>query len=81
MEQMKQSGISEDTFRALEYSGIEFHKEFHGFETVEESIAQSVDIIRKHSLLPRNVFIHGLVIDPKTRKVDVISLDKHPHVT
>lgn len=77
MNKMKQEeGISEDTFKALEYSGIDFHREFHGFETVEESIAQSVEIIRGHPLLPAHVLVHGLVIDPHTGKVDIVSIDE-----
>lgn len=76
MDRMKKEGITEETFNALDYSGIDFHKEFHGFETVEESISQSVEIIRGHPLLPSNVLVHGLVIDPETGKVDVISIDK-----
>ncbi|MBO1002890.1 beta-class carbonic anhydrase [Pseudogracilibacillus auburnensis] len=75
-DKMKAEGITDETFKALEYSGIDFHKEFHGFNTVEESIAQSVEIIREHPLLPSHVLVHGLVIDPNTGKVDVISLDK-----
>jgi len=76
MERMKNEGMKEDTFKALEYSGIDFHKEFHGFETVEESINQSVEIIRGHPLLPAHVLVHGLVIDPDTGKVDVVSIDE-----
>src|SRR5699024_10151066 len=44
-DKMKDAGIKDETFTALDYSGVDFHQEFHGFETVEESIAQSVDII------------------------------------
>src|SRR5690625_4926633 len=29
MERIKKAGISDDTFRALDYSGIDFHQEFH----------------------------------------------------
>lgn len=76
MDRMKDAGIKDETFKALEYSGVDFHKEFHGFETVEESIAQSVEIIRENPLLPPHVLVHGLVISPETGKVDVVSLDK-----
>src|SRR5690625_2868004 len=76
MDKMKKEGITEETFNALEYSGIDFHREFHGFETVEESIAQSVEIIRGHPLLPAHVLVHGLVIDPHTGKVDIVSIDE-----
>lgn len=72
---MKKEGITDETFKALDYSGIDFDQEFHGFETVEESIAQSVEIIREHPLLPSYVRVHGLVIDPHTGKVDVVHID------
>lgn len=75
MDKMKEEGITDETFKALDYSGIDFHKEFHGFQTVEDSIAQSVDIIREHPLLPSHVLVHGLVIDPNTGKVDVVAID------
>src|SRR5699024_9623956 len=70
------AGVKDETFTALDYSGVDFHQEFHGFETVEESIAQSVDIIRNHPLLPSHILVHGLVISPETGKADVVSLDK-----
>ena len=76
IDKMKAEGITEETFKTLDYSGFDLHHEFHGFDTVEESIAQSVDIIREHPLLPKHVLVHGLVIDPHTGKVDVISLDE-----
>ncbi len=76
MDQMKAEGIKDETFKALEYSGIDFHHEFHGFQTVEESIAQSVEIIREHPLLPAHVLVHGLVISPDTGKVDIVSIDE-----
>lgn len=75
-EKMIAEGITEETFKTLDYSGIDFDKEFHGFQTVEESIAQSVEIIREHPLLPSYVLVHGLVIDPHTGKVDVVHIDK-----
>jgi len=76
IQKMKNTGIKDETFQALDYAGIDLHKEFHGFDTVEQSIEQSVQIIRNHPLLPPHVKVHGLVIDPVTGKVDVISKDK-----
>src|SRR5699024_594453 len=72
---MSGEGISDETFHILEHAGINFHDEFHGFDTVEESVQQSVDIIRNHPLLPNYVKVHGLVIDPKTGKVDIVDIE------
>ncbi|GAB3798636.1 carbonic anhydrase [Virgibacillus kimchii] len=76
-EEMASRGISDDTIKTLTRAGIDFEDEFHGFETVEKSVEQSVDIIRNHPLLPSEVKVHGLVIDPGTGKVDVVTKDEN----
>ncbi|MFD1849960.1 beta-class carbonic anhydrase [Oceanobacillus bengalensis] len=72
-EGMKDRGIQQETLDTLTHAGIDFHEEFHGFDTVEESVEQSVGIIRNHPLLPEGIKVHGLVIDPGTGKVDVVT--------
>lgn len=72
-QEMIDQGIEESTLKTLTHGGIDFEEEFHGFQTVEESIEQSVSIIRNHPLLPSYVKVHGLVIDPGTGKVDVVT--------
>ena len=37
-----------------------------------DSKDNSVDIIKNHPLMPKDVPVHGLVIDPKTGKLDLI---------
>lgn len=71
--EMANRGIPKETINALEHAGIDFKDEFHGFETVEASVQQSVEIIRNHPLLPAGIKVHGLVIDPGTGKVDVVT--------
>ncbi|HLR75389.1 MAG TPA: carbonic anhydrase [Virgibacillus sp.] len=75
MKNMERKGVEKETITLLEHAGIDLHEEFHGFETVEESIKQSVYIIRNHPLLPSYVKVHGLVINPATGKVDIVSRD------
>src|SRR5699024_12641174 len=74
-QKMIEQGIDEKALQTLEHGGINFDEEFHGFNTVEESINQSVPIIREHHLLPAHIHVHGLVIDPRTGKVDVVTKD------
>lgn len=76
VEKMADQGVKKEMLQALEHAGIDFHEEFHGFDTVEESIQQSVEIIRNHPLLPSYVKVHGLVIDPGTGKVDVVAKEE-----
>jgi carbonic anhydrase len=72
IENMKERGISEETLSTLTYSGIDIKQWLQGFESVTDSVKHSVDMIKNHPLLPKDVPVHGLVIDPKTGKLDLI---------
>src|SRR5699024_1013835 len=74
-DKIKQEGISDETFKILDHAGIDFDAEFHGFDSVEESVQQSVDIIRNHPLLPKYVKFHWLVVDPHTEIIVVIDIN------
>lgn len=73
---MFEQGIPKHTIDMLTHAGIDLYEEFQGFNTVEESIRQSVDIIRHHPLLPKHIKVYGLVIDPDTGKVDIVIKDE-----
>jgi carbonic anhydrase len=72
IENMKERGISEETIDTLTYSGINIKEWLHGFDNVTESVEHSVGIIKNHPLMPKDVPVHGLVIDPQTGKLDLI---------
>ncbi|MGG7178283.1 beta-class carbonic anhydrase [Clostridium paraputrificum] len=65
-------GVSEKSIETLYNSGIDVKQWLHGFGSVEESIQDSVNMIKKHPLMPEGISIHGLVIDPATGKLDVV---------
>jgi carbonic anhydrase len=65
-------GISPDVISTLTHSGIQVEHWLKGFTSVEESIKESVDIIRNHPLIPQDVVVHGLIMDPETGAVDVV---------
>ncbi|MEG1131574.1 MAG: carbonic anhydrase [Romboutsia sp.] len=65
-------GIPTDTINILSNSGIDIKKWLHGFESVEESIIDSVEMVKNHPLTPDNIIVHGLVICPDTGKIDIV---------
>ncbi|GLC29484.1 beta-class carbonic anhydrase [Clostridium omnivorum] len=65
-------GISTDVITTLSNAGIDIKKWLHGFDSVEESIRESVQMIKNHPLMPKDIKIHGLIINPETGKLDVI---------
>ena len=71
-EKFKQRGIEVETIETLKYAGIDLDKWLLGFESVQDSVRNSVDIIRQHPLIPKDVIVHGLVIDPETGELEVV---------
>lgn len=63
-------GASEEILTTLTHSGIDLESWLKGFDTVEEGVRNSVDMIKHHPLLPKDVPVHGLIIDPETGKID-----------
>jgi len=72
VQKARQRGISDDTLRTLEHSGIDLAHWLTGFTTVETGVKQSVAMIRHHPLLPANVLVHGAIIHPTTGQLDVL---------
>jgi len=65
-------GITEETISTLYNAGIDIAKWLRGFDSVEESVRESVKSIKNHPLIPKDINIHGLIIDSSTGALEVI---------
>ena len=72
LQKAKQRGVDDGCLELLQHSGIDLDTWMTGFDSVEDSVSHSVNMIRKHPLLSSDVPVHGLVIDPKTGRLDVV---------
>jgi carbonic anhydrase len=72
IKKMIDKGIELKTLDTLSRAGIKVKQWLHGFDCVEESVKESVAKIKNHPLMPNNVAIHGLIMDPETGRVDVV---------
>jgi len=73
IQSMLDRGILQETLDTLKYSGIDIKKWLHGFDSVRESVLESVEKIQMHPLLPKDVKVHGLIINPSTGELELIS--------
>lgn len=69
IEKMKNCGIKEETISTINGTGIDLDKWLHGFNDVEESVLDSMNMIRNHPLVHHKIKIHGLVMNPDTGEV------------
>lgn len=66
MEKMRERGVSEEQLKMMDFCGIDFKTWLQGFETVESSVHESVELLRNHPLIPKDVTVSGFVMDSVT---------------
>ncbi len=70
---MKERGITQDVIDLITYSGVDLREWLRGFGDVQTSVRKSVEIVRSHPLMPKEIPVHGLVIDPGTGRLDLVT--------
>ena len=56
----------------VRFCEVNLDKWLSGFNTVEESVRKSVQILNAHPLIPDDVTIRGYIIDTDTGKLDLV---------
>lgn len=72
IEKMNDRGIPKEIVSTLINAGIDIRKWLKGFDSVEESVNESVKIVKTHPLIPNDIKVHGAIMDPVTGKIDLI---------
>ena len=72
IEAMKARGIPEERIEACRYFDVDFDSWLCGFDSVEESVRSSVDMLRRHPLIPEDVRVWGFIIDSVTGELRAV---------
>jgi carbonic anhydrase len=72
LEKARARGIEESVLSTLTHAGIDLDRWLRGFDDVRDGVRQSVEVIRNHPLLPKDVLVHGLLISPETGALELI---------
>lgn len=72
LEKLTERGISKETLQTIKHSGIDLTQWLEGFDSVEDSVTHSVQMIKNHPLMINDIPVHGLVIHPVTGKLDLV---------
>ena len=64
-----EKGIPEKHLKLMKSMGIDLNKWLHGFDSAEDSVRQSVTMIKNHPLIPENIQVRGFLLNPKTGEI------------
>ncbi len=72
IEKMKERGITQDAFETFDTPNFDTARWLEGFANVDQSVEKTVESIRTHPLISKDVEVRGFVINPHTGKLRVV---------
>ena len=71
---MRERGIDEEHISLMRHCGIDLNSWLHGFTDTPEAVAETVDLIRNHPLMAKDVRVSGYIMDSTTGLLQNLSL-------
>lgn len=71
-EQMIEKGIAEETLDTVNRCGIDLNQWLEGFHDTEKSVKKTVETIKNHPLIPKDITVRGFIIDSATGELTEI---------
>lgn len=66
LELMRSRGIDDEHISLMRHCGINLDSWLHGFDDTEAAVHETVDLVRNHPLLPRDITVSGFIINSVT---------------
>lgn len=63
---MRQRGIDEEHISLMRHCGIDLDTWLHGFSDTEQAVMETVDLIRNHPLVPKDIVVGGYIMNSET---------------
>lgn len=71
---MRQRGVDEEHLSLMKHCGIDLDSWLHGFDDTEAAVVETVDLVRNHPLMAKDVVVRGYIMDSETGALQVIDL-------
>lgn len=63
---MKERGVDEEHISLMRHCGIDLDSWLHGFEKTDAAVLETVDLIKNHPLVPKDIVVRGYIMDSDT---------------
>lgn len=70
---MRNRGIDEEHISLMKHCGIDLNSWLHGFDDVESAVLETVDLIKNHPLVPKDIIVRGYIMNSETGALSVIN--------
>lgn len=70
---MKERGIDDEHISLMKHCGIDLDSWLHGFDETDIAIQETVDLVKHHPLMPKDIIVRGYIMDSTTGELTVIN--------
>ncbi len=71
--EMVKRGVTDETLHTIRMCGIDLDQWLEGFKDTPESVRKTVETIKTHPLMPRDIIVRGFIIDSTTGALEEIA--------
>lgn len=72
LELMRERGVDEEHISLMKHCGIDLESWLHGFDETDAAVLETVDLVKNHPLVPKDVVVKGYIMDSTTGELTPI---------
>ena len=72
LENLTKRGVKQEHIDIIRHSGVDLETWLGGFESVEQSVEDTVYALRNHPLMPKDVTIRGFIMNSETGELSAV---------
>ena len=69
---MKERGIDDEHITLMKHCGIDLESWLHGFDDTEAAVLETVDLVKNHPLVPKDIIVRGYIMDSVTGELHTL---------
>lgn len=70
---MRERGIDEEHINLMKHCGIDLDSWLHGFDDTNAAVLETVDLVKNHPLVPKDIVVRGYIMDSETGALSPLS--------
>ena len=56
----------------MKHCGIDLESWLHGFDETDKAVLETVDLVKNHPLMPKDIVVRGYIMDSETGELSAL---------
>lgn len=69
---MRSRGVDDEHINLMKHCGIDLESWLHGFDETDKAVLETVDLVKNHPLMPKDIVVRGYIMDSETGELSAL---------